>query len=300
MKKIVAILLGITLLLGAPIMVQADGLSTNENGQSYLVTGADLNKEQWNKVMELLDVTEEELPDYVQLQVTNAEEHQYLDDYLPASVIGSKAFSSVKLVPLEEGAGLNITTNNINYCTISMYKNALITAGLKDADVTIAGPFELSGTAALIGAVKAYADSKGEDVNEEALETATNELVLTGSLGEDVGDSEAASELIAYTKQLVVEKGLKDEEDIREAVLEGAEKLDMDLSEEQVDDIVNLMQKVSKLDIDADSLKEQAKDLYDKLSDLGFDFGDVDTDGIMDGIKNVFQAIINFFKNLFN
>ena len=60
------------------------------------------------------------------------------------------------------------------------------------------------------------------------------------------------------------------------------------------------MQKVSKLDIDADSLKEQAKDLYDKLSDLGFDFGDVDTDGIMDGIKNVFQAIINFFMNLFN
>ena len=44
MKKIVAILLSITLLLGAPIMVQADGLSTNENGQSYLVTGADLNK----------------------------------------------------------------------------------------------------------------------------------------------------------------------------------------------------------------------------------------------------------------
>ncbi len=300
MKKILAVLLSMVLVLSVGMQVQADGTEENNgNGQSYLVTGADLSKEQWDTVLSLLDIKPEEVSNYVQLQVTNEEEHQYLDEYLPASVIGSKAYSSVKIVPGEEGSGLEITTYNINYCTIMMYKNALITAGLKDAEVTVAGPFELSGTAALIGAVKGYADSKGEEVNEEALETATNELVLTGSLGEDVGDSEAIADLMAYAKQMVVEKDLSSEEDIREAVLEGAEKLDLDLSEEQVDDIVALMQKVSQLDIDENALKEQAKDLYDKLSDIGFDFGDVDTDGIMESIKEVIRSIIVFFEQLF-
>ena len=141
-KKVISLLLTAALVLNGSMNVLADGTGdVNEYGQAYLVTGADLNSEQYDTVMELLGVTEEELPDYVQLEVTNEEEHQYLDEYLPASVIGSKAFSSVKLVPQAEGSGLSITTYNINYCTISMYKNALITAGMEDAEVTVAGPF---------------------------------------------------------------------------------------------------------------------------------------------------------------
>lgn len=299
-KKVISLLLTAALVLNGSMNVLADGTGdVNEYGQAYLVTGADLNSEQYDTVMELLGVTEEELPDYVQLEVTNEEEHQYLDEYLPASVIGSKAFSSVKLVPQAEGSGLSITTYNINYCTISMYKNALITAGMEDAEVTVAGPFELSGTAALIGAVKAYADSQGEEVDEEALETATNEIVLTGELGEEVGDSEAVSNLMAYVKQVVVEQGLEDEDDIRAAVEEGAEKLDIELTPDQVDEVVALMSKISKLDIDPDTLKEQAKDIYDKLTDMGLDLGNVDTNGLMSAIKGFFQAIIDFFQGLF-
>ncbi|MGN0169878.1 MAG: DUF1002 domain-containing protein [Lachnospiraceae bacterium] len=300
MKRIVSLLLTAVLVLTGSMTVLADGTgNVNEYGQAYLVTGADLNNEQYNTVMDLLGVTQEELPDYVQLEVTNGEEHQYLDAYLPASVIGSRAFSSVKLIPQAEGSGLSITTYNINYCTVSMYKNALITAGMEDAEVTVAGPFELSGTAALIGAVKAYADSQGEEVDEEALETATNEIVLTGELGEEMGDAEAVSDLMAYVKQVVVEQGLEDEEDIRAAIEEGAEKLDLELTEEQVEEVAALMKKISKLDIDPDTLKEQAKDIYDKLTDMGFDIGDVDTDGLLAAIKGFFQAIIDFIKGLF-
>lgn len=300
MKRIVSLLLTAVLVLTGSMTVLADGTgNVNEYGQAYLVTGADLNNEQYNTVMDLLGVSQEELPDYVQLEVTNGEEHQYLDAYLPASVIGSRAFSSVKLIPQAEGSGLSITTYNINYCTVSMYKNALITAGMEDAEVTVAGPFELSGTAALIGAVKAYADSQGEEVDEEALETATNEIVLTGELGEEMGDAEAVSDLMAYVKQVVVEQGLEDEEDIRAAIEEGAEKLDLELTEEQVEEVAALMKKISKLDIDPDTLKEQAKDIYDKLTDMGFDIGDVDTDGLLAAIKGFFQAILDFLKSLF-
>jgi len=41
----------------------------------------------------------------------------------------------------------------------------------------------------------------GESVGEEALETAVNEIVVTGDLGDVLGDSETASDIIAYIKQ---------------------------------------------------------------------------------------------------
>lgn len=301
MKRITALLLSMIMLFQAmPVLAAGDKQEdVNKYGQAYVVFGADLNQEQKAKVMELLEVTEEELADYEILTVTNKEEHQYLDQYLDASVIGSKAFSSVKVVPKKKGSGLSITAKNINFCTVSMYQNALITAGLEDAEVYIAGPFELSGTAALIGAVKASADSKNESIDEEALETATNELVLTGELGEEIGDKDAIADLIAYVKQKVLEEGLDSEEEIREVIKEAAEKLGITLDEDEIQQIIDLMYKIQKLDIDVDALKEQAEAIYDRLTDLGLDLGNVDTAGIFDFFKNIINSIVDFFKNLF-
>ena len=301
MKRITALLLSMIMLFQAmPVLAAGDKQEdVNKYGQAYVVFGADLNQEQKAKVMELLEVTEEELADYEILTVTNKEEHQYLDQYLDASVIGSKAFSSVKVVPKKKGSGLSITAKNINFCTVSMYQNALITAGLEDAEVYIAGPFELSGTAALIGAVKASADSKNESIDEEALETATNELVLTGELGEEIGDKDAIADLIAYVKQKVLEEGLDSEEEIREVIKEAAEKLGITLDEDEIQQIIDLMHKIQKLDIDVDALKEQAEAIYDRLTDLGLDLGNVDTAGIFDFFKKIINSIVDFFKNLF-
>ena len=51
----------------------------------------------------------------------------------------------------DKGNGIKVSTYNINYCTAGMYKNALATAGISDANIIVAGPFALSGTAALVG-----------------------------------------------------------------------------------------------------------------------------------------------------
>ena len=51
-----------------------------------------------------------------------------------------------------------------------MYKNALATAGISDANIIVAGPFELSGTAALVGILKAYKDMTGEEVDDDLVE----------------------------------------------------------------------------------------------------------------------------------
>lgn len=135
-----------------------DNVVIKEDDKPYLALGADLTNEQKNQVLELMGINPDDIGNYDLVTVKNEEEHQYLDAYLDSSMIGTRALSSVVIVKRDKGDGIHISTKNISYCTIGMYKNALATAGLEDADVIVAAPFPISGTAALIGAMKAYAD----------------------------------------------------------------------------------------------------------------------------------------------
>lgn len=246
-------------------MIQADAAE-----KAVLALGADLSADQRAVVLSEMGISEEEAASYETIYITNDMEHQYLDSSIGASVVGHHALSSVLLIPQESGAGLSVETHNINYCTIAMYKNALLTAGVQDAKVIVAAPSQVSGTAALIGAVKAYETYSGEEVAQDAFETATNELVLTGELMEEL-DSEQISDLIAYLKQKVAENGLDDPDKLEELVKQAAKEMDMSLTDAQISQLVDLLLKLSKLDIDAGKLVSQAKELYDKLDDLGIE-----------------------------
>lgn len=272
-----------------------DNVIVKKSDKPYLALGQDLSAEQQAAVLELMGIDPANLANYDVVYVTNDMEHQYLDSYLPASTIGSKALSSVLIMEGKKGSGIQISTKNISYCTVGMYKNALATAGLEDAEIIVAGPFPISGTAALIGALQAYSQMTGKEVSEDGLDAAMNEIVITGELSDATnGDKAKAEEIMAYLKQEVVKNNLDDEESIQEAIKDAEKKFDIKLTDAQVTELTNLMMKISDLDLDWNTLKKQASDLYDRLADLGF------TDsGFLDGIKGFFQSIIDFFKNLF-
>lgn len=261
MKKWLSLLLVMTMLCAGTIQAQAAGTGV-------LALGADLSADQRATVLSEMGITEAEAASYETVTITNDMEHQYLDESLGSSVVGSHSLSSVLLIPQESGAGLTVETHNINYCTIAMYRNALLTAGVQDAKVIVAAPMPISGTAALIGAVKAYETYSGTTVSDEAINAATDELVLTGELSDEL-DSEQISDLIAYLKQQIAEKGLDDPEKLTELVNEASDKMDLKLTDEQVSRIVDLLLKLDNLDIDAGKLASQAKELYDKLDAMG-------------------------------
>lgn len=275
----------------------------DESFDRYIAFGQDLKKSEKSKVMEIFDITKSELKEYKTIEITNKQEHQYLGDYIAASVIGKRALSSVMVVKTEEGSGVHVDTENISYCTPGMYCNALVTAGIKDADVKVAGPFKISGTSALVGAMKAYETMTGEDIDEDTMDTAANELVVTSSIAEKIGDPEKIEQLMAAVKEKVVEEDLDDAEDIKEVVEKAADELDVDLSDKDVDKIAGVMEKVSDIDIDIDSIKKQAGDIYNKLKESGIDLGEIDGGGIWDSISDFFakigEAIAGFFKGLF-
>ena len=285
--KIKKTLLAGALALATTFTMSVPALAADSN---YCVAlGADLSAEEKSKVLEIMDVSEDELDGH-EVTVTNAEEHKYLDDYLSSSVIGSRALSSVYVREASDGYGIQVTTHNITYCTTGMYQNALATAGLKNATVVVAGPFDLSGTAALIGAVKAYSELSGEPIQAEALEAATDELVTTGEIAEDIGSSDAEA-LVGAVKDTIVAEGITDEAGINQAIDDAAKKLDITLSDEDKAKINDVMQKVGGLDLNADELKEQAKQLYDKLGDLNVS---------KEQVQGWFSKLIAWLKQLFS
>ena len=296
-KKLTAAMLTATMVLSLPaagLNVKADAVADANPSDVYVSFGADLKDSEKETVMELLGVTDEQLSEFTVGEITNEDEHKYLGDYLDSSVIGSRALSSVIVVIGEDGDGIEVQTKNISYCTAGMYTNALITAGIENADVIVAGPFEITGTAALVGAMKAYAELTGEEISLESMDTAVNELVVTSQMAEDM-DSDSIEKLMAFVKAKVVEGGLDDEEAIGDAIDEGAEQLGITITEEEKQTIISLMKKISDLDLDIDSMKQQAKDLFNKLEDMG-----IDKEQAKNFFQKIIDAIVDFFKGLFD
>lgn len=296
-KKLTAVAIAAAMIFTLPaagLTAKADAVTDADPSDVYVSFGADLSGDEKSTVLNLLGITEDDLDGYTVGEITNDDEKTYLGDYLDSSVIGSRALSSVIVVIGEDGDGINVDTKNISYCTPGMYTNALITAGIENANVIVAGPFEITGTAALVGAMKAYAELTGEDISEESMDAAVNELVVTSQMAEGE-NSENIEDLMAFVKAKVVEEGLDNEEAISEAIDEGADQLGISITEDEKQTIISLMKKIGELDLDYESMKQQATDLFNKLEDMGID---------KEQAKNFFQKIIDaiqsFFNDLFN
>jgi len=287
----------LVLLLGIPVFAK--------DNKTVVALGADLSAEQRATVLSLMDLTEEDLKDCIVLTVTNEEEHRYLGNYIDSSVIGTKSLSSVKLVPKDKGNGVLVTIKNINFCTTGMYRNALLTAGLEDTDVLVVGPSEISGTAALIGAVKGYGEMSGVTIDENVLDVALDELITTGQIAQASEHREEIEELMAYVKGKLAAGELETQEDILAAIKEGEVKFGVTLTEEQKQQILGVMEKIDKLGLDPEKLLDQAKDLYEKFGEEVVNKATDAvkksvTESIGDFFSEMVDEVVNFFKNLFS
>ena len=280
----------------------SDNVTIKASDKPYLALGADLNDSQRATILSIMGIDAANLSDYDVVYVTNAEEPQYLDSYISSSQIGTRSLSSVVIVQRDKGSGLNISTTNINYCTVGMYKNALTTAGVTDADIIVAGPTPISGTAALVGVLKAYQEMTGKEISDSVVDTALNELVLTGQLEESlkgVSDAEV-EEFIAYIKALIAKDDLTDDEGINGAIDEACEKYGVTLSDDERQQIVDLVKKINSLGIDLNGLVDYAESLYNS-----FKYVDSSSSGgiaaVLGGFfKSVFSSVGDFYKKLFS
>ncbi len=274
MKKILLILL----------IIVMGTTSVMAKGETVISLGKDLDEAQRSQMKEVLGADENTKV----IEVTNAEERKYLGKYVDSKIIGSRAISSAYVETLEKGAGIQAEVYNVTWVTKDMVISALATAGIKDAKVKVAAPFNVSGTAALTGIIKAFENATGETVSEEQKQVANEEIAKTGELGQEIG-KDKATELVKVVKEEVVGKNLKSKEEIGKVVTESAKELNITLTEEQNQKISELMKRISNLDLNVDDIKSQLKNISEKLGKLTENSGDV---------KSILQKILDFFNTI--
>ncbi|WP_242293185.1 DUF1002 domain-containing protein, partial [Bacillus cereus group sp. BfR-BA-01441] len=134
--------------------------------------------------------------------------------------------------------------------------NALITAGVKDAEIQITAPFKVSGTAALTGLMKAYETASNKQIPEEVKKVANEEMVQTAQLGDKIGE-EKAVQLVAKIKEEIAKEQPKTTEDLRSLIKKIADQLGITLTNEQLDNLVSLFDKMKNLNIDWNQVGSQ-------------------------------------------
>ncbi|GAK06468.1 DUF1002 domain-containing protein [Geomicrobium sp. JCM 19038] len=260
MKKL-SILGMAALLIGSSFAVPQTASADAGPGDVIVTLGEDLTPTQRESL--LAEMGSDENANIV--TVSNAEEHDYLGEYIPAGKIGSNALSSARITIEESGSGVNVETNNINWVSEGMYANALVTAGVEDADIYVTAPSSISGTGALTGILKAY-DSEADGLSEERMRIANEEMVETGELGDRIG-MEEATELVTQIKETIAEENVENEDDLRALIQRIASDLGIELTDEELDGLVSLFMRMQDLNIDWNQLGEQVNQIRDNIGD---------------------------------
>ena len=285
MKKLISALLAVCLLAGAVPALAVDA------GEARAVIGANLTDEQIADVYKNFGISR---GDVTELRVTNADERKYLSGYVDDSVIGTNSISCVYIEVLDEGEGLDVTTSNINWCTSQMYVSALATAGITDAKIIVAAPFEVSGTAALTGVYMAYEDITGEALDETAKLVSTQELTLTAELADKIGSYDSV-EIVNELKLLLGETRNMTDEQLRAEIVSIASDFGVTLTDTQIDQLISLCRALEKLN--PDELKEKVESVQNTIAKLGQAKETVSN--FFTSVKNVWNSIVDFFKGIF-
>lgn len=210
-------------------------------GDMIVTLGADLTQAQKDSLL-----AEMNAPKNVQIvTVTNQEEHQYLGKYVANALIGTRAISSAAITIAPKGSGVSVKTKNITWVTNEMYINALITAGVKDANIYITSPVPVSGTAALTGILKAYEVSSDKQIPEAVKQAANQEMVETAKLGDSIGDKNAAA-LIAKVKDEIAKNKPQNDEEMRKIIEHAANDLNVKLSNNEMQSLIQFFDKFKK------------------------------------------------------
>jgi len=279
LKRILSVIFSFLFAMGAVSTVLADS-------RDVVSLGADLTESQKQGMLDLFGVDETQAET---IEVTNEEERQYLEGLASEEKIGNKAISSAYVRILEEGRGIEVETHNISWVTKEMYANAMVTAGVENARVVVAAPFKVSGTAALTGIMKAFEKATGEKLTKEAKDAASEELVTSGELGEEIGKDKAAA-LIKKIKERIIGERITDKEDIRRLIIEIAADLDINLSQENLNKLADLMEKIGKLDLDVNKLTDQLEKISGHLDNIR---------RVVNENKGLLQRIIEAIQSFF-
>ena len=288
-KRISALLICSSIVLSSITPAYADGANV-------VTLGTNLSAEQM--VLNYFGVKENEV---VILEVNNQEERKYLEGVATEAQLGTRTYSCAYVQPTSKGNGLNVKTVNLTYVTSSMIASTLTTCGITDANVIAMTPLSggVSGTGALTGIMKAFEDATGKPLDEEKKEIASEELVITGDLGENIGQDKATG-VINDIKTEIIKNNTQDNIQIADTINNITNNYNVTLTPEQQEKLENLMTKVSEQDYDYKEMKDALNSVKDVVNEKLNSIGEKVPTTLINSVKQWFTRIGDWFANLFN
>ncbi len=220
------------------------------DSRRVVTLGADLTQDQQNTMLKYFGVSADSVDI---IYINNNDEREHLGSFVPLEQIGTKTFSCALVAPTNKG-GIQVKTANLSWVTCNMIASTLSTSGVTNCQVVAASPFEVSGTGALTGVMMAYETASEITLDESKKELANEELVTTGNLADEVGQSKATA-VINETKLQVIENNITDITEITNIVNNISNDYDVTISDAQSEEIANLMQKIAEQEYDITQLK---------------------------------------------
>lgn len=272
----------------APIPAFADS-------QRIVTIGADLTQSEENTVLDFFGLTENDLNQMEVITVTNEDERSYLEGSISTDVIGNETLSCSYIEPTTSG-GINVETANLTYVTKNTLYNALQTAGVENVNLVVTAPYDVSGTGALTGVFMAY-EKSGQALDEDKEQAATEEMVETAQLEDTYGEDVAS--VISDVKNDVVSQGSDlTTDDILALIDKYAQSRGLSLSDADRQTIADIANRVQGLEYDSDAFSTTLDDIKEQIAGVS-DKIDEKADGILGAIQSFFEAVGNFFSNLF-
>ncbi|MEG2788059.1 MAG: DUF1002 domain-containing protein [Romboutsia sp.] len=151
---------------------------------------------------------------------------------------------------------------------------------------------------ALTGIMKAFEDSTGKPLEEEKKELASEELIITGDLGEDIG-ADKATGIVNDIKTEIIKNNTSDTIQIADTINNITNNYNVTLTPEQQKQLEDLMAKIAKQDYDYNQMKDTLNGIKETVNDKLDELGEGLNQGFFDSIKNWFIGIGDWFAGLF-
>jgi uncharacterized protein YpuA (DUF1002 family) len=225
-------------------------------------------------------------------KVVTASEVNAISTNITGNTYPSSQIFSCAMVDLSYNQGIDVVvdTSKITVVTPKMYVNALESCGINNGYVVVSSPVSASGEAALAGVLDSYEIAVGTPIPEQAKKAATEELHTETQIVNETGqDPNKIADLFSNAKNQVQSQNLQDPAKIKVIVVNIANNMNINLTEQQAQQIANTISDSQKAQSSLTDFKNQLQNASNQATKSG---------GIIDQIMNYLHSIYNYLTNL--
>ncbi len=225
-------------------------------------------------------------------KVVTASEVNAISMNITGRTYPSSQIFSCAMVDLSYSQGINVVVDSskITVVTPKMYANALKSTGINNGYVVVSSPISASGEAALAGVLESYEVAVGAPIPDQAKKAATEELYTETQIVNQTGQSpDKIADLFSKAMDQVQNQNLQDPAQIKVIVINIANSMNINLSDQQAQQIANSLANSQQAQSSLTDFKNKLQSVTSQATQSG---------GIIEQIMNYFQSIFNYLSSL--